>query len=117
VSAAIDENCIFCKIARGDFGTEFVAQNERCAAFRDIDPKAPVHVLVIPKTHIASVSDLDDAEIAGDLLTLCAEVARISGVAESGYRILSNIGPDAGQSVHHVHFHVVGGRKMGFGLD
>ena len=117
MNAAFDENCVFCKIARGDFGTELVADDRRCVAFRDIDPKAPVHVLVIPRAHVASVSELHDAELAGELLTLCADVARKLSVAESGYRILSNTGPEAGQSVNHLHFHVVGGRSLGLGLD
>lgn len=117
MSAAFDENCIFCKIARGDFDTKLVAENERCIAFRDIDPKAPVHVLVIPKTHVASLNDLKDAALAGDLLFLCAEVSRKLGVAESGYRVMSNTGRDGGQSVNHLHFHVVGGRTLGLGLD
>ncbi len=117
VSAAFDETCIFCKIARGDFKTELVAENERCVAFRDIDPKAPAHILVIPRAHIPSVSELRDPIVAADLLFLCAEAARALGVDESGYRIMSNTGADGGQSVDHLHFHVVGGRKLGLGLD
>ena len=117
VSATFDESCIFCKIARGDVETDLVAENGRCVAFRDVDPKAPVHVLVIPRAHVESVVGLTDRDIAADLLSLCAEVARTLGVAESGFRVLSNTGADAGQSVNHLHFHVLGGRRLGIGLD
>lgn len=116
MDTVFDPNCIFCKIARGDFGTELAAQNERCTAFRDVDPKAPVHFLVIPRKHIESLNTLDDPEIAADLLSLCAEVAEKAGVAESGYRVLTNTGPEAGQSVAHLHFHVLGGRQLVAGL-
>ena len=117
MTSAFDEDCIFCKIARGDFGTEFVAESERCLAFRDINPLAPVHVLVIPRVHVASVAELADPHIAAELLFLCAEVARKFDVVESGFRIFSNTGDEGGQSVHHLHFHVAGGRKLGIGLD
>jgi histidine triad (HIT) family protein len=117
MSATFDDNCIFCKIARGDFETEFVAENERCVAFRDINPHAPVHVLVVPRDHIASVTELRDREISADLLFLCADVARKFDVADSGFRVMTNTGPDAGQSVDHLHMHVVGGKKLGIGID
>ncbi len=117
VSSAFDENCIFCKIARGDFGTELVAENDRCIAFNDINPAAPVHVLVVPRAHIDSIATLTDGNVAADLLFLCAEVAKKLEVVDSGFRVFSNTGSDAGQSVAHVHLHVVGGRKLGIGLD
>ena len=116
MDVAFDPNCIFCKIASGEISTDIVAQNERCLAFHDIDPKAPVHFLVIPRMHIESLNLLDDAEVAADLLSLCANVARRAGVDESGYRVLTNIGPEAGQSVAHLHFHVLGGRQLALGL-
>lgn len=116
MSATFDESCVFCKIARGDFNTEFVGASERCLAFRDIDPKAPVHVLVIPRDHMRSIEDLADGGLAGELLRLCVNVASELGISESGYRILTNTGPDAGQSVGHLHFHVLGGHALTAGL-
>lgn len=116
MNVAFDPNCIFCKIASSEIPTDIVAQNERCLAFRDIDPKAPVHFLVIPRMHIESLNSLDDRDVAADLLSLCAEVARAAGVAESGYRVLTNTGPEGGQSVPHLHFHVLGGRQLTHGL-
>jgi histidine triad (HIT) family protein len=112
VDVAFDSNCIFCKIASGEIATDIVAQNERCLAFHDIDPKAPVHFLVIPRMHIESLNLLSDREVAADLLSLCAAVARKAGVDESGYRVLTNIGAEGGQSVAHLHFHVIGGRQL-----
>lgn len=117
MNATFDETCVFCKIARGDFGTEFVAETDRCVAFRDIEPKAPVHVLVVPRAHARSLSDLRDPNLAAELVLLCADVARSQGVDASGYRVVTNTGSDGGQSVAHLHFHVIGGRKLGLGLD
>ncbi len=110
--------CMFCRIANGDFGTEFVAESEHAVAFRDLQPQAPVHVLVVPRRHLTSLQDLarDHVLMAADLLLLAAEVARREGIRESGYRVLTNDGPDAGQSVFHLHFHVLGGRKLATGL-
>lgn len=110
------ESCIFCKIIRGDFGTAFVAESEHGVAFRDIEPKAPTHVLVVPRTHVSGLSELTNAEIAADLLRLAAEVARIQGIVESGYRVTTNEGPHAGQTVFHLHFHVMGGQRLTAGL-
>lgn len=112
MDVAFDPNCIFCKIASGEIATDIVAQNERCLAFHDIDPKAPVHFLVIPRMHIESLNLLADRDVAADLLSLCAVVARKAGIDESGYRVLTNIGPEGGQSVAHLHFHVIGGRQL-----
>lgn len=110
--------CIFCKIARGDLGTKFVAESEHAVAFRDLDPKAPTHVLVVPRHHFRSLDDLgsENAEIAADLLALSARVGRNEGITSSGYRVLTNSGPDAGQTVFHLHFHVLGGRRLTAGL-
>jgi histidine triad (HIT) family protein len=111
-------DCIFCQIAHGDFGTEFVAESETVVAFRDLHPQAPTHVLVIPRRHIASLNELgaDDLTLAGELLAVAAKVAAIDGIAESGYRVLTNTGPDSGQSVFHLHLHVLGGRSLGLGI-
>lgn len=113
-----EADCVFCKIVRGDFGTEFVAESDSAVAFRDIHPQAPTHVLVVPRRHVASLNELDadDWSLAAELLRLAVEVARREGISESGYRVLTNTGPDAGQSVFHLHFHVLGGRPLGLGL-
>ena len=106
--------CIFCRIARGELGTEFVAETERAVAFRDLQPQAPTHVLVVPRRHVAGLRDLgpEDASLTGELLGLATEVARREGIMEGGYRVLTNDGPDAGQTVFHLHFHVLGGRRL-----
>lgn len=113
---SVAESCIFCKIARGAFETAFVAESVHGVAFRDIEPKAPTHVLVVPRKHVTGLSELADAEIASDLLALAAEVARREGIVESGYRVLTNEGADAGQTVLHLHFHVMGGQRLKAGL-
>ncbi|MBA3336658.1 MAG: HIT domain-containing protein [Chloroflexia bacterium] len=108
------EPCVFCRVVRGDFGTEFVAQSEHAVAFRDLQPQAPVHILVAPRRHVADLSELvDDTALAGELLLLCRAVALGEGIVSSGYRVITNAGPDAGQSVFHVHLHVLGGRQLG----
>jgi histidine triad (HIT) family protein len=107
-------NCLFCKIADGSIKGDVVYSNEHVVAFRDINPQAPVHVLVIPRRHIESATAVmpeDDAMVA-ELLRAAAEVARQEGIAGSGYRLVINNGPDAEQSVPHLHVHVLGGRPM-----
>ena len=112
------EDCIFCKIVRGEIPSTRVAESQWAIAFEDIAPKAPVHTLVIPKEHIAALHEATDAdrEMLADCLLLCNEVARIKGVDESGYRVVTSDGPDGGQEVGHLHFHVLGGRKLQFGV-
>jgi len=107
-------DCIFCGIAAGETGAEMIAESDHAVAFRDRDATAPTHVLVIPRKHIASVDDMsrDAPHLATELLRLCAEVARVENVVDSGYRVVTNVGDDAGQSIYHVHFHVLGGRKL-----
>ncbi len=107
-------DCIFCAIAAGEMGTALIAESENAVAFRDREASAPTHVLVIPRKHIASVDEMSRVApgLATELLMLCAEVARVENVVESGYRVVTNVGDDAGQSVYHVHFHVLGGRKL-----
>ncbi len=107
-------DCLFCAIASGDIPAAVVHRDERAVAFRDIDPKAPVHVLVIPVEHHANAADLAAADpaLAGHLLAVAGAVAAAEGVSESGYRMVSNTGPQAGQSVPHVHVHVLGGRDL-----
>lgn len=107
-------DCIFCAIASGETDTELIAESDHAIAFRDLAAAAPTHVLVIPRKHIASVDEMSqqDPHLATDLLKLCAEVARVERIVESGYRVITNVGDDAGQSVYHVHFHVLGGRRL-----
>jgi histidine triad (HIT) family protein len=110
---SVEENCMFCRIAAGELGTEFVAQSEHAVAFDDIAPSAPVHVLVVPKRHIESLRDLDDPTLAGELLKLASQVAKEKGLLDGGYRVVTNDGPEAGQTVFHLHFHVLGGQQLG----
>ena len=107
------QDCLFCKISAGVIPADVVLESDSAIAFRDIDPKAPTHVLVIPKKHFADVTDLmsKDPDLASELLTLATKVAEHEGLA-TGYRIVTNNGEDAGQSVAHVHFHVLGGRSL-----
>ena len=106
------ENCLFCRIAKGEIPTKFVAETDEAVAFRDIDPKAPTHILVVPRQHLTSLATAEDEEILGQLMMLAARVARSEGISESGYRVVTNTGPDGGQSVDHLHLHVMGGRQM-----
>lgn len=109
------DTCIFCKIAAGELNTEFLVESDSVVAFKDIAPSAPIHVLVIPKTHIESVHQLthDQAYIWGEMLAIAQDVAREAGIDKSGYRLVTNIGADAGQEVFHLHLHVIGGGKLG----
>jgi histidine triad (HIT) family protein len=107
-------HCIFCRIASGDIPSTVVYDDEHVVAFRDLNPHAPTHVLVVPRKHIATLNDLvpEDAELVGRMYLAAREVARIDGVAESGYRTVFNCNADAGQTVFHLHMHVLGGRSM-----
>lgn len=104
--------CIFCRIASGAIPTPLVASNAYGVAFRDLHPQAPSHLLVIPRRHVASMAEATDAAELGALMRLAAEVAQQEGLAESGYRVVANTGNDGGQTVHHLHLHVLGGRAM-----
>jgi histidine triad (HIT) family protein len=110
------ENCLFCKIAAGQIPSKIVFQDQDVVAFVDINPQAPHHVLVIPRRHIASISDLtlEDGPILASLFMTAAKLARDMGIEESGYRFIANVGPDSGQSVLHLHFHLLGGRRLGW---
>jgi len=109
-------DCIFCKIAAGDILASIVYDDERVLAFRDINPQAPVHVIVIPKRHLGTLNDLgpEDAGLIGQLFLAAKQVARDLGVADSGYRTLINCNRDGGQDVLHVHMHLMAGRVMGW---
>ena len=107
-------DCLFCKMVSGEIAPDIVFENEDVLAFRDMNPQAPLHVLVIPKTHIATVNDLtaEDAALVGKLNLAAQQIAADEGVAEPGYRMVMNCNPEAGQSVYHIHLHVLGGRPM-----
>ena len=108
-------DCIFCRIAAGEIPADVVARSEGALAFRDLNPKAPTHVLVIPQHHVPSAAFLTDAErapVLGELMRLAVDVAAQLGLAEQGYRLVVNCGPDGGQTVDHLHVHLLGGRQM-----
>ncbi|NCO65294.1 MAG: histidine triad nucleotide-binding protein [Candidatus Aquicultor secundus] len=106
---------IFCKIAAGEIPADIVYEDDYVVAFRDIQPQSPVHVIIIPRKHIAKLTDTTqaDAELLGRILLAADNVARITGIAQTGFRLIANTGPDAGQEVDHVHFHVMGGEHIG----
>ncbi len=105
-------DCPFCQISRGEMDTEFIHEEENLVAFEDLDPKAPVHVLVIPREHITAMTDVPQ-ETLKQLIDATQTVAERQGVAESGYAIRINNGEEAGQEVEHLHIHVIGGRELG----
>ncbi len=109
-------DCLFCRVARREAPAKIVFEDERVLAFDDVRPQAPVHVLVIPKAHVASIDDVADipADLLKALFEAVREVAGIKGIRESGYRVVINKGRDAGQAVFHLHIHVLGGRPMGW---
>ncbi|MDR0446784.1 MAG: histidine triad nucleotide-binding protein [Oscillospiraceae bacterium] len=110
-------DCIFCKIAAGEIPSDKVYEDERVLAFRDINPQAPTHILVIPKEHIDSAADItaENAPLAARCLEIIADVAKAEGLS-GGFRVITNVGEDGGQSVRHLHFHLLGGVKMNEGL-
>ena len=108
------EDCLFCKILAGDIPAKKIMEDDFTYAFHDISPQAKAHALVIPKKHVSGLSaadELTDEELAA-CLRACRQVAVLLGIAESGYRVVSNCGPDACQTVHHLHFHVIGGNPL-----
>ena len=113
--SAYDETCIFCKIAAGEFDTEFVATSENVVAFNDIAPVAPVHILIVPKEHVVSANDLgpEHGNLWQEMLEVAQHAAQTAGVAESGYRLVTNAGAGAGQEVMHLHVHLLGGGPLG----
>lgn len=105
--------CIFCKIVGGEIPSNKLYEDDLCLAFYDIAPKAPVHFLVIPKKHITSLDAIEGEEmIVGHVMAVAAALARQEGIAQGGYRVVTNIGQDGGQTVDHLHFHVLGGRSL-----
>lgn len=107
-------DCLFCKIINGEIPSTKVYEDDLCYAFRDIDPQGPTHLLVIPKQHIQSVNQIDDAnkDIIAHIFTVIPKIASSEGIAEDGYRVVSNIGRRGQQTVPHLHFHIIGGRDM-----
>jgi len=112
----VSSDCIFCKVARGEAGT-LLYEDDLVAAFDDLNPQAPIHVLIVPKAHIEKLQDLDGEELerlAGHMLIVANRIARERGADEEGYRVVVNNGRGAGQSVWHLHFHLLGGRRLGW---
>lgn len=110
----MSDTCIFCKIIAGEISATLVGENDAAVAFRDINAQAPTHILVVPRQHIAALSEIGALPAADlqSMLQLASEVAASEGIKESGYRLVTNEGPDAGQSVFHLHWHLLGGRTM-----
>lgn len=109
-----NEDCLFCKVLAGDIPADIVYQSDTAIAFRDINPQAPTHVLVIPRKHIATINDIgpEDHEIVGSLYAAAAQIAKDEGFADEGYRAVMNCNEGAGQTVFHLHLHVLGGRGL-----
>ena len=109
------EDCIFCKIIKGEIPSKKVYEDEDVLAFHDINPVAPIHILVIPKKHITKLTDLkqEDEALVGKIFTTINKIAKQEGFEESGYRVIANCGEDSGQEVMHIHFHIIGGKKLG----
>ena len=107
----MEKDCLFCQIAGGETGTEFLYQNENLVVFKDIHPQAPVHLLIVPKKHIRSVNDLtdDDREIISELMMAAKKMAKESGVSKSGYKVFINVERGGGQLIFHLHMHLIGG--------
>jgi histidine triad (HIT) family protein len=112
------ENCLFCKIIAGEIPSKKVYEDENVYAFHDINPNAPVHVLVIPKVHIASIQEVTEETLpaVSAVLKVIPAIAKELGLAENGYRVITNCGEDGGQSVKHLHFHILGGKKLPLSL-
>ncbi len=107
-------DCLFCSIIKGEIPSTKVYEDEQVYAFKDINPMAPVHVLIIPKTHLSSINDVteENSAVIAHIYAVAAKLAKDLGISESGYRVVSNCGADAGQTVFHLHFHLLGGKKL-----
>jgi len=110
----VEDNCIFCKIARGELNTRFIFESDELVAFRDINPQAPTHILIVPKEHIARIDQLTDSnsDLAGRMVLAANAIAKQENISKNGYRLVFNCGPDGGQEVDHIHLHLFGGRRM-----
>ncbi len=109
------ENCLFCKIAAGQIPSTVVYQDEQVFAFRDIHPQAKQHTLIIPRDHIVSMAEIshEDGPLLAHIYAVALKIAQEQGIDQSGYRVVTNVGPDSGQTVFHLHFHLLGGEQMG----
>ncbi len=107
-------DCLFCGIIKGDIKGDIVYQDSSVVAFRDINPKAPVHLLIVPRKHLSTLLDVgqEDKKLIGDLMDVCTKLAKDQGISEDGFRVVVNCGAGAGQSVFHIHFHLLGGRPL-----
>lgn len=107
-------DCLFCKLANGEIPTNYIYEDDKVVAFNDIEPQAPVHILIIPKEHIASALELDDTNchIVAHIFKVASTIAREKGFADDGFRIVNNCGKDGGQTVGHLHFHLLAGRYL-----
>lgn len=108
------KDCIFCQIVKGEMDSKFVYRDEQVTAFRDINPVAPTHILVIPNEHIASLNEVTEENegLLGHMLTVVKPIAEKEGIQDTGYRLIINTGPDANQVIFHLHLHIIGGRRM-----
>jgi len=111
----VDTDCIFCKIVAREVPADILRESDRVIAFRDTSPQAPTHILIIPKEHLSSAVEIDDshADMLADIVQAAAHLAHTEGIGESGWRLVTNVGPDSGQAVFHLHFHLLGGMPMG----
>ena len=109
----MEENCIFCKIVKGEIPSDKVYEDENILAFNDINPAAPIHVLVIPKKHVENILKVEDGSMLNEMIEGIKKVAKILDIEESGFRVITNCGKDAGQEVMHLHFHILAGEKLG----
>ena len=107
-------DCLFCRIVRKEIAAAIVAEDGHCVAFRDINPQAPTHVLIIPREHVASLNEVKNDTVVGQMHLLAAQIARSEGLEARGYRTVINTNADAGQTVFHIHLHLLGGRPMGW---
>lgn len=107
-------DCLFCKIRDGEIPSETIYENDDILAFKDVNPHAPTHILIVPRKHISTINDLedDDAEIMGKMMLAAQDISSFEGIAESGYRLVINCNAGAGQTVFHIHMHLMGGRNM-----
>jgi len=113
-----NDDCLFCKIAKGEIATEFLFESDNVAAFRDIHPIAPVHVLIIPKEHIRSMTEVNDDHkaVLGEMLIAASKIAKDLGISEDGYKLLIRTGRHGGQEVPHIHLHLLGGARLSEGI-
>ena len=109
------EDCVFCKIVDGKIPSNKVFENDEILAFKDINPATPIHILVIPKKHIKSINEIEnkDEDLIGKIFAVIRDIAKEQGFADEGYRVISNCGINGGQEVPHLHFHIIGGKKLG----